>query len=94
MILEEKIKILIQKLEKEKNRNYLFISSSQMTKLLFLLSSMLNNLLNKENISNISNEINLIVHWSIDEWEWNILTKEILEIVEKYEKKVTVSRSV
>ncbi len=86
MILEEKIKSLIQKLEKEKKNNYSFIPSSQFAELLSVLSSMLNNLLSKKNILNISDKINLIVRWSIDEWTWNISTKEILEIIEEYEK--------
>ena len=96
MIIEEKIKILIQKLGKEKNSNCFFITSSQLTKLLSLLSSMLDNLLINSNksIRDISSDINLIMRWSIDEWTWNTLTKEIVEIIEEYEKLEKLSKKI
>jgi hypothetical protein len=46
---------------------------------------MLENLSNKT-VSNVADEINLIVHWSVDEWEWNTLTKEIIETIEEYDR--------
>jgi hypothetical protein len=61
MILEEKIKNLILKLEEERNSSYLFISSCQISKLLFLLSSMLDNLSNrKRKMSGISDGCALV----------------------------------
>ena len=84
------IEKLIHQLEAEKadkNSPFLF---SHINKTILLLQSMSHNISNPVNYVDITEDIKTIVYWSIDSWYWESqLTKDILEIIELYEKTCT-----
>ena len=57
---------------------------------ILLLQSMSHNISNPVNYVDITEDIKTIVYWSNDSWDWeNQLAKDIIEIIELYEKTCT-----
>jgi len=86
----KRIEKLIQQLEAEKadkNSPFLF---SHIHNTILLLQSMSHNISNPVNYVDITEDIKTIVYWSNDSWDWeNQLAKDIIEIIELYEKTCT-----
>ena len=86
----KRIEKLIQQLEAEKidkNSPFLF---SHIHNTILLLQSMSHNISNPVNYVDITEDIKTIVYWSNDSWDWeNQLAKDIIGIIELYEKTCT-----
>ena len=76
---------LISELKAELQKKDSYFPAHQLEKAIYIFSIIRGNISSKSFGDNLSNDLDKIMHWSIDSWPWdNLITKKTWSIIEEY----------
>lgn len=78
---------LISELNAELQKKDSCFPAHQLEKAIYIFSIIRDNISSKSFGDNLSNDLDKIMHWSIDSWPWdNLITQKTWSIIEEYNK--------